>query len=240
MGYHPLDPYSIPAPSTPYSQLPKPSRLKILYTPSLTPVLDSRIAKQVRAALDVLRGLGHEVVEKELEIPSIAAAWGLLMGSQLAATVRTAIVDKFGEDSLAKLERGVVNSWSFLDKLMTLEQTGNLHRQLFELNSFFANHIFPERGGFDLMITPGLPIPALGVNGKLPKQVEGQELDAEAAYGTMFPFNFLGLPSGVVRTPGRLEEWRETMGSMQVPFFSSRMERPGLTRSFAPDCGTQI
>jgi Asp-tRNA(Asn)/Glu-tRNA(Gln) amidotransferase A subunit family amidase len=220
-GFHPLDMHSIPAPSIPYSSLSSgPSkRLKIVYTPSLTPVIDSRIQSHITNTLSIIRRLGHTVEERNLEIPSVAAAWGLLMGSQLFATVREKIVDTYGTDGLSKIERGIVQSWEAIPKIVDLEQQGNLMRMVFACNAFFAQHIFPTDGsGYDLFLTPAMPMEPIPVNGKQPKKVDGKDVDAGGLYGAMFPFNFLGMPAGVVRcaAPGGVEDWKTCASSLQV------------------------
>ncbi|KAI9024684.1 amidase signature domain-containing protein [Hyaloraphidium curvatum] len=220
-GYHPLDMQSLPRPPSPYLTVPAPPRLRIVYTPSLTPVLDPRIAAHVSNSLAVFRRLGHTVEERTFEIPSILAPWGLLMGSQLAATVRPYIVDKFGDEALAKIEKGVVRSWDAVKSIVDLERMGDLMRDVFELNAFVAENVFPgegESGGYDLFVTPGLPIPPVPANGKMPKEVNGESVDASDLYGTMAIWNFLGNPAAVVRcaAPGGISEFREVMSSLQI------------------------
>jgi Asp-tRNA(Asn)/Glu-tRNA(Gln) amidotransferase A subunit family amidase len=188
-GYHPADPNSLPHPGYRYlDRLDEPlPRLRIAFSPTLgATYVQSDVAREVAAAVDVFRAIGHEVVERHDEIPSMGTWWGLMGGFQRAAWLWDVYLERRDEIGEAPL-RG-------MDAALGLgpEEFGEFARRRAELNRWLWA-LFDD---FDLLLTPTMPFDAFAADGPMPAEVEGERVNAIAFTA---PFNFSGHPAASVR-----------------------------------------
>lgn len=202
-----LDATDHPEPDSPYAPPPKsgpfldevgrsPGRLRIAWsseTPSGRPV-DPQIREALERTAELLRGLGHDVIEEGLGIDyrALYAARAPVSGANFAAGMAR-LIDEIGRepepDELEPL------TWASLrgGRQVTGEMAMRALQELRMLNRATLG-FFRER---DVYLTPvlGVPVPEIGFID--PVRLEPQEVNRRQGQVFPFtpPFNFSGQPS---------------------------------------------
>jgi aspartyl-tRNA(Asn)/glutamyl-tRNA(Gln) amidotransferase subunit A len=193
MGYHPADPYSLPAPKTSYLAGidDVPQRLKIAFSPNLGyAVVQKEIQSCVEKAVQVFEEMGYEVVLWTESLPDTGDAWSALNATDIYAQVCEVLeLEKERE----QIGRTLV---SVLDKTrkMTVAQLTAIQQLRAQLNDCLAK-IFNE---FDILLTPTMPTEAFAVSGPPPCEIDGQPIPLLGVVAFTYPFNFSGHPAASV------------------------------------------
>eukprot|EP00937_MAST-01D_sp_MAST-1D-sp2_P002087 g2087.t1 len=217
-GHHARDPTSLPRPVCSYVECVSGAcagaddggggRLRIGFSASLGYVraVQPDILRRCRSALGALcaaaagRVVWEELGARELSLPDMGLQWGLAMGAQSHAMVREALRGREHE-----VERSIVSGWDMFERVGATE-LGDVHRSLFELHARLET-LFGSAGGegegrVDVLATPAMPVDAFPAKGPMAREVAGEPMDSPMhAVGFMYPFNFSGHPSVVVRCP---------------------------------------
>jgi len=192
MGYHPVDPDSLPHPGISYAamldRLPK--KLRIAFHPDFGRIVQRDVSREVEKAVAVFKDMGHEVTIINDKPPETGVAWGRMGGSQALATLWEYIDphrNEFGRGFLSGTETA---------KHLTWRHYGEAYRLRYQFNEWIRA-IF-ER--FDLLLTPTLPIEAYPAKGPMPAEINGKKLESplEAIVFT-YPINLSGHPAASVR-----------------------------------------
>jgi aspartyl-tRNA(Asn)/glutamyl-tRNA(Gln) amidotransferase subunit A len=192
MGYHRVDPDSLPHPGISYAatldRLPK--KLRIAYHPDFGRIVQGDVGREVEKAVGVFRDLGHEVSIISDAPPETGVAWGRLGGSQALAQLWEYLDphrSEFGRAFLSGTETA---------KHLTWRHYGEAYRLRLQFNEWIGA-IF-ER--FDLLLTPTLPTEAFPAKGPMPSEINGRKLASplEAVVFT-YPINLSGHPAASVR-----------------------------------------
>jgi aspartyl-tRNA(Asn)/glutamyl-tRNA(Gln) amidotransferase subunit A len=192
MGYHPVDPDSLPHPGISYAatldHLPK--KLRIAFHPDFGRIVQHDVAREVEKAVAVFRQMGHEVAVITDKPPETGGAWQRVGGSQGLAMLWEHIDphrSEFGRAFLSGTEAA---------KHLTWRHYGEAYRTRLQFNEWIRG-IF-ER--FDLLLTPTLPTEAFPAKGPMPGEIDGKKLDnpLEAVVFT-YPINLSGHPASSVR-----------------------------------------
>ncbi|MGO9603009.1 MAG: amidase [Candidatus Binataceae bacterium] len=192
VGYHPADPNSLPHPGISYAamldRLPK--KLRIAFHPDFGAIVQSDVAREVAKAVDVFKGLGHEVTVIEDRVPDVGRDWQRVGATQGYAMLHDMVEkhrEDFGRAYLSGLEAAARITW---------KHYGAAYRHREELNEW-CQRIF-ER--YDLLLTPTLPTEAFPAKGPMPTEINGKPLrDPMDAVAFTFPFNMSGHPASSVR-----------------------------------------
>jgi aspartyl-tRNA(Asn)/glutamyl-tRNA(Gln) amidotransferase subunit A len=192
MGYHPVDPDSLPHPGISYAatldRLPK--KLRVAFHPDFARIVQHDVSREVEKAVGVFKDLGHQVSVITGAPPETGLVWGRLGGSQGLAMLWEYIDphrDEFGHSFLSGTETA---------KHLTWRHYGDAYRLRLKFNEWIRG-IF-ER--FDLLLTPTLPTEAFPAKGPLPSEIDGTKLGnpLEAIVFT-YPINLSGHPAASVR-----------------------------------------
>jgi amidase len=202
-----LDATGYPEPGSPYPAPPKarpyveeiqqsPGRLRIAWsseTPSGRPI-EPEIQAALERTAELLRGLGHEVVEKGLGVDyrALFASRGPAAAANFAAGMAR-LIEQVGHepepDELEPLTWATLNAGrrqSGADVMRSLQETRMLNRRTL---AFFED--------VDVYLTPvlGTPVPEIGFID--PVNLEPKEVNRRQARVFPFtpPFNFSGQPS---------------------------------------------
>ncbi len=202
-----LDATGYPEPASPYAPAPKerpymeeiqhgPGKLKIAYsseTPSKKPI-DPEVQKGFEDTVDMLKSLGHEMIDRSLDVDFKAyyRAQGAVSAGNFAAGMRRRI-EQIGrepqEDELEPLTWAAFKNGS----RVTAEQAMHGWQTLRLINRQVLEH-FEE---FDVFLSPvlGTPPPEIGVID--PVRLEPREVNKRQgkAFPYTPPFNFTGQPS---------------------------------------------
>ncbi|HYC57412.1 MAG TPA: amidase [Candidatus Binatia bacterium] len=192
-GYHPADPDSLPAPSTSYLQcLDQPlPRLRIAFSRDLGYArVQSDVMREVRAGVDALAALGHDVEEISTPFPDLGRGWAFSVGAELYAELAREVAGREHELGRSFWDGTVAASH------LTALQLGDIQRERHRLNEVLWR-LF-ER--FDLLATPTLPTEAFPAAGPFPSHVDGEALDSPLhAVAFTYPFNMSGHPAASLR-----------------------------------------
>ncbi len=194
-GYHPVDPNSLPKPERAYlssldDALPK---LKIGFSRDLGyATVEPGVLREVEAAVEVFRGLGHEVVDLDITLPDTGYAWAFMCGAEdyghLAGHPRAKGHEELFERSYWEGIKLAAN--------LTHEQIAGFQHQRADLNYALAD-LFSQ---FDLLLTPMLPTEAFGAKGPFPKEIAGKPIENPIhVVAFAYPFNLSGHPAATVR-----------------------------------------
>lgn len=192
-GYHPHDPNSLPAPAEPYSATyaRNPGKLSIAFSRDMGYArVQPDVMREVEAAVAVLRGLGHEIVEIDTEFPDLGLAWAIMCGAE-----DHAVVWQHVEGRESEMGRGY---WKGLEAASSLsaDDQGRFQRLRAELVAVVAD-VFSR---FDVLLTPTLPTEAFAARGPMPAEVDGAPFDSPMhAVAFTYPFNMTGHPAATVR-----------------------------------------
>jgi aspartyl-tRNA(Asn)/glutamyl-tRNA(Gln) amidotransferase subunit A len=188
-GFHPGDPDSLPAPGYSYlEKLDKPlGRLRIAFNRTLGVTrVQPDVLREVEAAVDVFRSMGHEVVENDDVIPETGGWWARMGAFQGLASLweeYTAHHDEFTDRYVRQLDAAHdVGPTDFREFYMLRAELNEWTERLF--------------GEVDLLLTPTLPTEAFPAEGPIPSEIAGEPANAIAF---TYPFNFTGHPAASVR-----------------------------------------
>jgi aspartyl-tRNA(Asn)/glutamyl-tRNA(Gln) amidotransferase subunit A len=192
VGYHPLDPDSLPHPGISYmgalERLPK--NLRIAFHRDFGHPVQGDVMREVEMAAGAFREFGYELEILDESVPETGEAWQLIDNAQKFASIADYIEghrSEFGRAFLASVESGGKTSW---------RDYGRAQRTRNQFNQW-AQRIF-ER--FDLLLTPTVATEAFGASGPPPREIDGHPLTSplEALVFT-YPFNLSGHPAASVR-----------------------------------------
>ena len=192
VGYHPADPNSLPHPGISYAamldRLPK--KLRIAFHPDFGAIVQRDVAREIAAAVEVFKDLGHEVTVIDERVPDVGRDW-----QRLGATQGYAMLHDMIEANRADWGRAYLSGLESAQHI-TWRHYGIAYRHRYELNQW-CKRIF-ER--FDLLLTPTLPTEAFPARGPMPSEINGKPLrDPMDAVAFTFPFNVSGHPAASVR-----------------------------------------
>ena len=179
------DASSLPAPGLSYlAALDEPlPKLRIAYNETLgVTKLQADVRREVRAAVDAFRDMGHEVEERDDAIEEMGGWWARVsafqtLGSQWPdfTTRHDEFTERYVRQLDAALDVGPEDFYEF-------------YRRRGELIAWAAA-LFAE---YDLLLTPTLPTEAFGVSGPIPNEIEGERINGIAF---TYPFNFTSHPA---------------------------------------------
>lgn len=188
-GHHAADPWSLPHPGYRYvDTLTEPlPRLRIAFNRTLGVTKPQRdVLREVEAAVQVFAGLGHEVEENDDAIPETGGWWvrvGAFQTLGLHWDEYRTRHDEFSALYARQLDAAVdVGPEDFQGFLRARGELVNWVARLFDR--------------YDLLLTPTLPTEAFPASGPLPREVDGERINA---IGYTYPFNFTGNPAASVR-----------------------------------------
>ena len=192
VGYHPADPNSLPHPGISYAamldRLPK--KLRIAFHPDFGAIVQRDVAREVAAAVEVFKDLGHEITVIDERVPDVGRDW-----QRLGATQGYAMLNEMIEANRPDWGRAYLSGLESAQHI-TWRHYGIAYRHRYELNQW-CRRIF-ER--FDLLLTPTLPTEAFPAKGPMPSEIDGKPLrDPMDAVAFTFPFNVSGHPAASVR-----------------------------------------
>jgi aspartyl-tRNA(Asn)/glutamyl-tRNA(Gln) amidotransferase subunit A len=193
VGYHPMDPDSLPHPGISYLAILErlPRKLRVVFHPDFGHAIVQRdVMREVVKAVDVFKQLGYSVDVLDDDVPEIGLEWMRLSAAYSYACIFDRIEAhraEFGRAFLAGAESALRLGW---DKVAAAQ------RKRTELNRW-CQSVF-ER--YDLLLTPTLPSEAFGAGGPPPKEIDGKPLpDILSAVMFTYPFNMSGHPAASVR-----------------------------------------
>ena len=185
----PRDPYSLPYADTDYLNGLDDgiAGLKIAFSPTLGGhAVDPEIAKLVAAAVDVLAGLGAEIVEAEPETRGADQAFRVLWFAGAAN-----LLQRFTAAAQAEMDPGLQEianegrSYSLLDYLGAVAQREQLTAAA---NAFHQS--------YDLLVTPSLPIAAFEAGEEVPRGSGMRRWPEWTPFS--YPFNLTQQPAASV------------------------------------------
>jgi Asp-tRNA(Asn)/Glu-tRNA(Gln) amidotransferase A subunit family amidase len=192
MGYHPVDPDSLPHPGISYAAMLErlPKKLRIAFHPDFGNIVQRDVGREIEKAVGVFKDLGHEVTIINDKVPETGQAWGRLGASQSLAALWDYIDehrDEFGRGFLSGTETA---------RHLTWRHYGQAYRIRLQFNEWIRG-IF-ER--FDLLLTPTLPTEAFPAAGPMPSEINGIKLESPlGAVVFTYPINLSGHPAASVR-----------------------------------------
>ena len=194
VGYHPVDPDSLPHPGLSYAAtldgLPK--RLRIAFHPTLGQIIQSEVAREVEKAARAFRDLGHELTTLDEAVPDTSGVW-----LRIGATKDYAMLYEYIQRDKDRSEFGR----GFLAGTISAERIswrhyGVAYRTRAEFNRWMQR-IF-ER--FDLLLTPTQPSEAFNAKGPAPSEIDGRPVRSGLDIsGLTYQFNLSGHPAATVR-----------------------------------------
>lgn len=192
VGYHPIDPDSVPHPGISYQAILDriPKKLRIAFHPDFGHHVQRDVLREIEKAVEVFKDLGHDVSILEENVPETGKDWMRLGGSQSYAMLHEYIDEHradFGRAFLSGTEGATRVTW---------KHYGAAYRRRREFNDW-CQRVF-ER--FDLLLTPTLPTEAFAAAGPPPSEINGHPLkDILEAIVFTYPFNMSGHPGASVR-----------------------------------------
>lgn len=192
VGYHPSDPDSLPHPGISYQavldRLPK--KLRIAFHPDFGREIQRDVAREVAAAADVFKQLGHDVTVLSDTPPETGRTW-----LRLGAVSGYAMLYDYIEQGRSEFGRAFL-SGTEAAKDIKWDKIGRALRNRVDFNRW-VQRVF-ER--FDLLLTPTLPTEAFAAKGPPPSEINGKPLgDLMDAIVFTYPFNLSGHPAATVR-----------------------------------------
>jgi aspartyl-tRNA(Asn)/glutamyl-tRNA(Gln) amidotransferase subunit A len=191
-GPHPLDAYSLPAPSESYRETLRdlPSGLRIAWSGDLGfAAVQSDVGEVAEQAARTFEELGHSVEAITGGPDEPGRDWGL-MGALVALSQLSTLLpkheDEFGRAYLAGVKTGVK---------LTPERWGVYRERREQLNHWCAD-LFDQ---YDLLLTPTLPYDPPPAGGPLLAEVEGRQQPAANIGSFTMPFNMSLHPAASVR-----------------------------------------
>jgi aspartyl-tRNA(Asn)/glutamyl-tRNA(Gln) amidotransferase subunit A len=192
-GPDPSDPETLPPPGLSYVETLEafPTKLRIAVSPDLGYArVQHDVWREVAAAIDVFRDLGHEVETIDEVFPDLGVEWALVSAAENYAVLADRIDahrESWGRAFYQGLQQG---------KTITPEFIGRAQRKRADLHACLTR-IFSR---YALLLTPTLPTEAFGASGPFPDAIDGHPItSALGAVAFTYPFNFSGHPAASVR-----------------------------------------
>ncbi len=192
-GPDPSDPETLPAAGHSYLETLEafPTTLRIAVSPGLGYArVQHDVRREVEAAIDVFRRLGHTVEVVDDVFPDLGVEWALVSTAEnygLLADMVEPHRDEWGRAFYEGLLHG---------KTITPEFIARAQRKRAELHACLAR-IFSR---YALLLTPTLPTEAFAAAGPFPDAIDGEPItSALGAVAFTYPFNFSGHPAASVR-----------------------------------------
>jgi aspartyl-tRNA(Asn)/glutamyl-tRNA(Gln) amidotransferase subunit A len=192
-GPDPSDPETLPAPGLSYLETLEalPAKLRIAVSPGLGYArVQHDVWREVAAAVDVFRTLGHDVDMIDDVFPNLGVEWGLVSMAELYGLLASDLEahrDQWGRAFYAGLQQA---------KSVGPEFIARAQRKRAELHACLAR-IFAR---YDLLMTPTLPTEAFAAAGPFPDAIDGEPITSTlGAVAFTYPFNFSGHPAASVR-----------------------------------------
>ncbi len=192
-GHDPSDPDSLPAPGLSYVETLEslPAGLPIAVSRDLGYArVQHDVWREVEAAVDVFRSLGHRVEVVDDVLPDLGVEWALAASAETAAVLGDRVDahrGQWGRAFYEGLQRGREITPAFLGRAQ--RKRAALHACLARLFSRYA-----------LLLTPTLPTEAFAASGPFPTAIDGEPItSALGAVAFTYPFNFSGNPAATVR-----------------------------------------
>ncbi len=187
------DPETLPTPDVSYAATlgDLPPRLRIALSPDLGYARVQRdVWREVEAAIDVFRRLGHEVETVDEVFPNLGTEWALVSSAEtygLLADMLDAHRDEWGRAFYEGLQQAKTIGPEFIARAQ--RKRAQLHACLSRIFARYA-----------LLLTPTLPTEAFAAAGPFPKDIDGEPIrSALGAVAFTYPFNFSGHPAASVR-----------------------------------------
>ena len=191
-GAHPLDPFSLPAPTGSYLEALEdlPAGLRIAWSPDLGyAAVQSDVAAIAERAARRFEAMGHTLTEISGGPPEPGRDWGLL-GAFAQLSRLAGLLPEHEDDFGRSFIRGVKTGQAF-----NHEHCGNYRERRQELNAWCAE-LFDQ---YDLLLTPTLPYDPPSAGGPLLESVDGQPQPASNLGSFTMPFNLSLHPAASVR-----------------------------------------
>jgi aspartyl-tRNA(Asn)/glutamyl-tRNA(Gln) amidotransferase subunit A len=192
-GPDPSDPETLPPPGLSYVETLEqlPAKLRIAVSPGLGYARVQRdVWREVEAAIDVFRRLGHEVETIDDVFPDLGVEWALLSSAETYGLLSDRVDlhrDEWGRAFYEGLQQG---------KSIGADFIGRAQRKRAELQALLAR-VFAR---YALLLTPTLPTEAFAAAGPFPDTIDGEPIgSALGAVAFTYPFNFSGHPAATVR-----------------------------------------
>ncbi len=192
-GHDPSDPDSLPHPGFSYQERLSacPADLAIAVSPGLGYARVQRdVWREVEAAIDVFRELGHRVDVIDDVFPDLGVEWAMMGSAETYALLADRLEahrDEWGRAFLEGLELG---------KTVTPAFVGRAQRKRAELQACLAR-VFSR---YALLLTPTLPTEAFAAAGPFPRAIDGEPIStALGAVAFTYPFNLSGHPAASMR-----------------------------------------
>lgn len=192
-GPDPSDPETLPPPGLSYVETLEqlPAKLRIAVSPGLGYArVQHDVWREVAAAVDVFRGLGHEVETIDEVFPDLGVEWALVSAAENYGVLADRVEahrDSWGRAFYQGLQQG---------KAITPEFIARAQRKRAELHACLTR-VFSR---YALLLTPTLPTEAFAAAGPFPDAIDGQPItSALGAVAFTYPFNFSGHPAATVR-----------------------------------------
>jgi aspartyl-tRNA(Asn)/glutamyl-tRNA(Gln) amidotransferase subunit A len=192
-GPDPSDPDTLPLPGHSYVDTLEalPAKLPIAVSKGLGYArVQHDVWREVEAAIDVFRKLGHTVEVVDDVFPDLGVDWALVASAENYALLAEQVErhrGEWGRAFLEGLERG---------KEITPAVIGRAQRKRAALHAVLTR-IFSR---YALLLTPTLPTEAFAAAGPFPKAIDGEPItSALGAVAFTYPFNFSGHPAASVR-----------------------------------------
>ncbi len=192
-GPDPSDPETLPPPGLSYVETLEalPGKLRIAVSPDLGYArVQHDVWREVAAAIDVFRALGHEVETIDEVFPDLGVEWALVSAAENYGVLSDRIEahrESWGRAFYQGLQQG---------KGITPDFIGRAQRKRAELHACLTR-IFSR---YALLLTPTLPTEAFGAAGPFPDAIDGEPItSALGAVAFTYPFNFSGHPAATVR-----------------------------------------
>jgi aspartyl-tRNA(Asn)/glutamyl-tRNA(Gln) amidotransferase subunit A len=192
-GPDPSDPESLPPPGLSYLAALEalPAALPIAVSKGLGYArVQHDVWREVEAAIDVFRALGHRVDVLDDVFPDLGTEWALVSSAEIYALLADRVEahrDEWGRAFYTGLQQA---------KTITPAFIGRAQRKRAELQACLTR-IFSR---YALLLTPTLPTEAFAAAGPFPKAIDGEPItSALGAVAFTYPFNFSGHPAASVR-----------------------------------------
>jgi len=185
-GPHEADPTAVPSPLESYeASLDRdPGSLRIGFCASFGPPVQSDVAREVEAAVQVLASLGHSVEEFDSPAPFAGKAWSLISVASVYLRQHRQL-----DEAPEKIDPTVRAGMERLRE-RGADDLAYAYRRRTELIHWTEN-VFSK---FDLLATPTLPLEAFPVEQMHPSEIEGQPVRTHDAFPFTYPFNLSGHP----------------------------------------------
>ena len=231
------DPFQPPAKERPYLEEIErsPGKLRIFWsaeTPSGRPISDE-MTRKLEETAELLKGLGHEVIEGGLGVDyrAMYRAQALVSASNFSAAM-TEWVERLGreprEGELGPLAQRGYDAGKRLTGQQALWGWRQLH--------LFKRQILARFEDFDVFLTPTMSTPSPRVDWLDPHMADTREFDRRqsSTYATTPPFNFTGQPS--VSLPLWQSESGLPIGMMFTAKFADEATLYRLAGQLEKDC----